>query len=236
MLERRESRKALRKADQAARPKPRAAGASFMATVASPLPTIRRQSTFTPPPTYSCPWSTSYPMFSSSESSRRTPRTVPSARSPSTNHSVSPGTQRHGALAAARLRPLMLGTASPTTPRKPLEKPHEAVDMNKLTMPSMFGTQFNSKRQSPPGTVFGIGGRRRGDAPSTRAARPALSSLGAVSPGPKYKLWDALGVQPLSINNSASSAFLGATEDRWSLVERTMRARSTPGPGTYSPT
>ena len=107
-----------------------------------------------------------------------------------------------------------------------------------IELQSMFGTQVDSRRESPVGTVFANGPLRV----SSRAATPRnvapISRRPDVfsSPGPlEYRLVPSCGPQPLSSFLTASRVSLNQTEDRWKPMERLQRLNATPGPAAYFP-
>ena len=104
-------------------------------------------------------------------------------------------------------------------------------------MPSLFGSQFNSLRPSPPGYLFA--------AQMTKANKGSYrppskhQALRTLAPGPKYDTaLDSCGKQVKSQERTypqCRSCHL--TDDRWSWKARILKVTETPGPapGNYNP-
>ncbi|MDC0525554.1 hypothetical protein OAO87_01050 [bacterium] len=99
-----------------------------------------------------------------------------------------------------------------------------------VSMPSMFGSQANSKRLSPPGTVFALPLPPRGAIhfTSNLGRLPPSKGPGPFEPGMRQH---ACGVQPLSVNVTNPSPSL-PKDTRFGYIERFQRKTATPGPGT----
>ena len=99
------------------------------------------------------------------------------------------------------------------------------------TYPSMFGSQANSMRPSPAGTIF--------DKPSTRTKKivrkigelPKQQGPGPFEPGIRL---EACGTQHLSYRTTYPRSLL-PKDERFAHIERFQKAVATPGPGAYNP-
>ena len=97
----------------------------------------------------------------------------------------------------------------------------------------MFGSQFNSMRPSPPGTVFAVV-PKKGSKPghTFSSSKLAYSTMpGPYEPGTRI---NSCGVQHLSYFKTGARVRL-SKDERFGYVERYQKAVKTPGPGSYNP-
>ena len=123
----------------------------------------------------------------------------------------------------------MFPSSTPRTPSSDGWTPDMRRPLRPIRLQTTFGAQVDSRRTSPVGIVFGVGG--------VIAAPPDAHKLPAsLTPGPlSYTLTPSCGRQPLSPYMTASRVSLQMKEDRWQPMERIARANLTPGPSAYHP-
>merc|ERR1712113_571469 len=109
---------------------------------------------------------------------------------------------------------------------------HSMPPVVALSTRSMFGVQPSSQRASSPAYGFGSGNRQQ-QAKVYLSPTHQKERYGTVSPGPSsYSLSPSLGKQTTSVRASSASYGFGSA-DRWAHQRAELKARGTPGPGTY---
>ena len=192
------------------------------------------------PSVYAVPWSRKTVMYP-----RPAPPPNPFA-TPATSRAVTPYTSSRPSSAdpLALLMPSLVSASSiPSRAATPsahgsrlgtplrLRRGPESVGPSSADMPLLTGSEpglyLSTRERSPRPVLYTTDDRGLNQKPVPWHKKKV---------GPQcYRHIGSVGYQPLSLYSNSTVCSLHMTEGRWDMMERTMRAVATPGPGSYSP-